>query len=53
MANKPEFVDLISDATRQNWRRTNQRTASASKSLDKDEAQNKRRLSSWPPARFA
>ena len=54
MANKPEFVDLVSDATRQNWRRINQRAASASKkALEKDDAQNKRRLSSWPPARFA
>jgi hypothetical protein len=54
MANKPEFVDLISDATRQNWRRTNQRAAAASKkALDQEDAQKKRRLSSWPPTRFA
>ena len=53
MANKPEFIDLISDATRQNWRRT-QRAADASKTaLSKDKVQKKRRLSSWPPGRFA
>jgi hypothetical protein len=30
LANKPEFVDLISDATRQNWRR-NQRVPTEAK----------------------
>ena len=48
MANKPEFVDLISAATRQNWRRT-ARKAAAAPVEDKEE----RRLSNWPPARFS
>jgi hypothetical protein len=53
MANKPEYVDLISNATRQNWRRSGARSA-ASATLTKDSGvQEKRRLSNWPPARFA
>jgi hypothetical protein len=51
MANKPEYVDLISSATRQKWRRTNQRTAAAP--MAKEEVKEERRLSNWPPGRFA
>ena len=52
LANKSEYVDLISHATRQKWRRTDQRGAAAT--LAKEPAQEeKRRLSNWPPARFA
>ncbi len=51
MANKPEYVDLISSATRQKWRRTNQRAASAP--MAKEEVKDERRLSNWPPGRFA
>jgi hypothetical protein len=46
MANKPEFVDLISDRTRQNWRRQVKKVASES-----DEKEEKR-LSNWPPERM-
>ena len=52
MANKPEYVDLISSATRLKWRRTGQQTIAAP--LAKDPVkEEKRRLSNWPPARFA
>jgi hypothetical protein len=43
MANKPEFVDLISAATRQKYRRAMPRAANAP--AEKEE----RRLSNWPP----
>ncbi len=46
MANKPEFVDLISAATRQKWRRANPRAVMPR------EPREERRLSNWPPARF-
>jgi hypothetical protein len=51
MANKSGFVDLISDATRQRYRRTN---ASASKSVTavEPEPKEERRLSNWPPERM-
>ena len=45
MADKPEFVDLISDATRQNRR-------NASRIVDltpAQQAKNTRRMSNWPP----
>jgi hypothetical protein len=54
MANKPEFVDLISHATRQKWRRGGPGAAAASAPLAKESpSREKRRLSNWPPARFA
>jgi hypothetical protein len=43
MGNKPDFVDLISAATRQKYRRTMPRTAAA------PEQKEERRLSNWPP----
>jgi len=43
MANKPEFVDLVSAATRQKYRRPTKRAAAAS------EEKEERRLSHWPP----
>jgi hypothetical protein len=52
LANKPEYVDLISNATRQKWRRSDQRGTAAT--LAKEPVkEEKRRLSNWPPARFA
>jgi hypothetical protein len=47
MANKPDFVDLISDRTRQNWRRPVKKTAAVAQ----PEAEEKR-LSHWPPDRM-
>jgi hypothetical protein len=46
MANKPEFVDLISDRTRQHWRRTAKSVIA--EPGDKEE----KRLSNWPPERM-
>jgi hypothetical protein len=52
MTKKPEYVDLISHATRQKWRHSDQRATAAI--LVKEPAkEEKRRLSNWPPARFA
>lgn len=47
MANKPEFVDLISDRTQQHWRRPIKKTVVA----DSEGAEEKR-LSHWPPERM-
>jgi hypothetical protein len=46
MANKPEFVDLISDRTRQNWRRPIKRV------MAEPEPVEEKRLSHWPPDRM-
>ena len=43
MANKPEFVDLISDRTRQNWRRP------IKHAIAEPEVKEEKRLSNWPP----
>jgi hypothetical protein len=53
MANKPEFVDLISHATRQKWRRGGPRASAAASLATESASREKRRLSNWPPARFA
>jgi hypothetical protein len=45
MADKPEFVDLIREATRQTRRRLAPR-------VEKPEAKEKSRLSHWPPHRW-
>ena len=45
MANK-EFVDLISDRTRQNWRRPIKRAVAG------PEPGEEKRLSHWPPDRM-
>jgi hypothetical protein len=45
VAEKPEYVDMISAATRQRWRRHAQRVA-------EPEVKEKSRLSSWPPDRW-
>ena len=45
MANKPELVDMISAATRQNYRRPVKKAAAAN---EKEEG----RLSHWPPDRM-
>ncbi|XUM23524.1 hypothetical protein ACRAVF_09520 [Bradyrhizobium oligotrophicum S58] len=48
MANKPEYVDLIRDATRQ------RRKTPPAKIIAQPEApKEERRLSNWPPGRFA
>ncbi|MFT4121301.1 hypothetical protein [Bradyrhizobium sp.] len=47
MANKPEYVDLISDATRQRRRR-----ATPLRIVAKPEVEETSRLSRWPPAMF-
>ena len=53
MANKPQYVDLISDATRQN-RRRDQRVLPEVKAVAPAEKVGKRKLlGNWPPARFA
>jgi len=46
MANKPEFVDLITDATRQFYRRP---TKGVVREAD---AKEEKRLSNWPPERM-
>jgi hypothetical protein len=46
MANKPEFVDLISDRTRQAYRRPAKRAAAAEPEVEE------KRLSHWPPDRM-
>ena len=52
MANKPQYVDLIGDATRQNRRRREARFVK--RVIDEpEEPQEERRLSNWPPGRFA
>ena len=48
MADKPEFVDLISDATRQN-----RRNASRIVDLAPVAPKETRRLSNWPPEHWA
>jgi hypothetical protein len=51
MATKPQFVDLISEATQQNRRRAQVR---AIRRVVADvEEKPERRLSNWPPTRFA
>jgi hypothetical protein len=45
MADKPEFVDLISARTQQNWRRHVKKAAVAPEVEEK-------RLSHWPPDRM-
>lgn len=47
MANKPEYVDLISDATRQHRRR-----ATPPRIVAKPEVEETSKLSRWPPAMF-
>ncbi|MBK3661820.1 hypothetical protein JJE66_11230 [Bradyrhizobium diazoefficiens] len=47
MANKPDYVDLISDATRQHRRRT-----TPLRIVAKPEVEETSRLSRWPPAIF-
>jgi hypothetical protein len=46
MANKSEFVDIISEATQQKRRRVMLRVTEPA-------AKEERRLSHWPPGRFA
>ena len=47
MANKPEYVDLISEATRQHRRR-----APRLRIVAKPEVEETSKLSHWPPAMF-
>jgi len=46
VANKPEFVDMISEATQQKRRRVK-------RAVIESDVREERRLSNWPPARFA
>jgi hypothetical protein len=46
MADKPEFVDMIGEATRQNRRRFTQRV------VPPTEVKETSRLSHWPPDRW-
>ena len=45
MADKPEFVDLISEATHQSRRRI-------AKYVEEPEVKERSRLSTWPPDRW-
>jgi hypothetical protein len=47
MADKPEFVDIISEATRQNRRRFTERVV-----LPTEVVEETSRLSHWPPDRW-
>lgn len=47
MANKPEYVDLINEATRQH-----RRHATRLRIVAKPEVEETSRLSRWPPAMF-
>ena len=47
MADKPEFVDMISEATRQTRRRVVPRV------IERAPVKETSRLSHWPPARWA
>jgi hypothetical protein len=49
MANKSEFVDLISDRTRQHWRRPGKPAVAAAAAPEPVE---EKRLSHWPPERM-
>jgi hypothetical protein len=54
MADKPQYVDLISDATRQKRRRREEVQVVMKSVFDTpEEAQPERRLSNWPPGRLA
>ncbi|MGE5156789.1 MAG: hypothetical protein ACM3OF_01450 [Gemmatimonas sp.] len=53
MANKPEYVDLIRDATRQKGRQIEVRAVKPVIEEPEEEPQQQRRLSNWPPGRFA
>ncbi|WP_407177879.1 hypothetical protein [Bradyrhizobium sp. STM 3562] len=53
MASKPEYVDLIRDATRQNRRRVEARVVKRVIEQPEEPPQPERRLSNWPPGRFA
>ena len=54
MANKPQYVDLISDATRQKRRREQTHVVAKTVFDEPKEAQQpERRLSNWPPGRIA
>jgi hypothetical protein len=53
VANKPDFVDLISDATRQNWRRNQRVLAEVRTAPATEKVQKRKLLGNWPPARFA
>lgn len=54
MTKKPEYVDLVSAATRQSWKSAS-RTSSFHSRADLPEIaeEPKSRLSHWPPARWA
>jgi hypothetical protein len=53
--NKPQYVDLIGEATRQKRRRREEAHVVAKTVFDEPEeaSQPERRLSNWPPGRMA
>lgn len=51
MADKPEFVDLVSAATRQSWRRTVP-TQIRARVSEPEPDKPRSRLALWPPARW-
>ena len=53
MASKPEYVDLIRDATQQRRRRVEIRVVKRVIEESEESPQPERRLSNWPPGRFA
>jgi hypothetical protein len=54
MANKPEFVDLVGDATQQKRRRREEADVVKHAFDDsEEEGQPEKRLSNWPPGRVA
>lgn len=54
MAEKPEYVDLVSAATRQSWRNTSKVSRRQARADLPDLVEEpKSRLSHWPPARWA
>jgi len=54
MANKPQYVDLIGDATRQKRRQREESHVVVKSVFDEpEEQQPERRLSNWPPGRVA
>lgn len=54
MAEKPEYVDLISAATRQSWKNASRTVRSHTRAdLPELTEEPRSRLSHWPPARWA
>lgn len=52
MTDKPVFVDLVGDATRQSWRPSTP-VQSRARALEPEPAVERSKLSHWPPERLA